>query len=74
MAAFRYYLLDNENSILTADFLDSTDLKAAIVETYRRTVDQSFGQTARGFEVWRDTRLLHQERLETRSRVAAEVC
>ena len=73
MATFRYYLLDSQNSILTADFLDSTDLNSAIVETHHRTLCQTFGETARAFEIWQDMHLLHQETLQVGNQIAAEL-
>jgi hypothetical protein len=71
MATFRYYLLDGNNGILTADFLDSSDLNSAIVETHHRTLNPTFGAIARAFEIWQDTQLLHQETLQAHRRVDA---
>lgn len=60
MPTFRYYLLDSNSSILTADFLDSNDLNAAIVETHGLS-RSAVASRVRGFEIWQDSQLLHRE-------------
>ena len=64
MPTFRYYLLDRNGSIIGAEYLDSPDLNAAIVEVCISCRDLGAGRV-RGFEIWQDSTLLHEEICES---------
>lgn len=59
MPTFRYYLLDGSSSIIGAEFLDSSDLNAAIVEVHASCRNLSARRVHR-FEIWQDSTLLHE--------------
>ena len=59
MPTFRYYLLDGNSSIIGAEYLDSSDLNAAIVEVYASCRNLSARRVHR-FEIWQDSTLLHE--------------
>ena len=69
MPTFRYYLLDRSNSIIGAEFLDSPDLNAAIVEVYVSCRNLG-ARRVRGFEIWQDSTLLHEEICESATTLA----
>ena len=56
---FRYYLLDGNSSIIGAEYLDSSDLNAAIVEVYASCLNLGPSRVHR-FEIWQDSTLLHE--------------
>jgi hypothetical protein len=56
---FRYYLLDGSSSIIGAEFLESSDLNAAIVEVHASCRNLSARRVHR-FEIWQDSTLLHE--------------
>jgi len=61
---FHHSLLDSNGSIIGAEFLESADLNAAIVEAYDNC--RKFGtRQAAGFEIWQDTTLLHKGSYES---------
>ncbi|HEY7577518.1 MAG TPA: hypothetical protein VH855_07970 [Acetobacteraceae bacterium] len=61
MPTFRYYLLDSNRRIVAAEFLDSSDLDAAIIEAYDSCRNLG-SDRVQGFEIWQETVLLHQGR------------
>jgi len=56
---FRYYLLDGNSSIIGAEYLDSSDLNAAIVEVYASCRNLRPNRVHL-FEIWQDSTLLHE--------------
>ncbi len=67
MPTFRYYLLDANNKITGADFLEATDLNTAIWEASTIS-DSSVPDGVCGFEIWQNHQLLHQAATKARLR------
>jgi hypothetical protein len=61
---FRYYLLDRNGSIIGAEYLESPDLNAAIVEVYVSWKNLGTDRVHR-FEIWQESTLLHEGICET---------
>jgi hypothetical protein len=61
---FRYYLLDRNGSIIGAEYLESPDLNAAIVEVYVSWKNLGTDRVHR-FEIWQESTLLYEGICET---------